>query len=177
MDPQPCRGQGQDAGLQHPSPSIPPASIQASPQAMPQAPPQASPRASPEPWWGGQRGSGGPTLGAPRVETAQGNILGMLQGVHAPRGKQDPEVSLAGMLRRWTPPQRWPREAEEGPVPQQDPSLSLSSGRPRAAAWPGGPGGPALPSPPLIPSSLRLSHYSDICARHVPGRSNLLRRN
>lgn len=36
--------------------------------------------------------------------------------------------------------------------------------------------GPQL-SPPLIPSSLRLSHYSDICARHVPGRSNLLRRN
>ena len=31
------------------------------------------------------------------------------------------------------------------------------------------------PAPP--PSSLRLSHYSDICARHVPARSNLLRRN
>lgn len=40
-----------------------------------------------------------------------------------------------------------------------------------------GPGAPTLPSPPLIPSSLRLSHYSDICARHVAGRSNLLRRN
>lgn len=31
--------------------------------------------------------------------------------------------------------------------------------------------------PAPLPSSLRLSHYSDICARHVPARSNLLRRN
>lgn len=158
MDPQPCRGQGQDAGLQHPSPSIPPASIQASPQAMPQAPPQASPRASPEPWWGGQRGSGGPTLGAPRVETAQGNILGMLQGVHAPRGKQDPEVSLAGMLRRWTPRAcpAWGRGgSRDGPGRQRkvpSPSRIHPRGDHGLQHGPGGQGAPRSPPHPSFPA-------------------------
>ena len=36
---------------------------------------------------------------------------------------------------------------------------------------------PNSATPHSTPSSLRLSHYSDICVRHVLARSNLLRRN
>lgn len=64
-----------------------------------------------------------------------------------PRGqpcRDSEEVDTQGLpcLGTWWQ-QGWPREAEEGPVPQQDPS----SGRPRAAAWPGGLGGPRAPLP------------------------------
>lgn len=119
---------------------------------------QASPKRHPGPCWAGTA-----ALGHPIQEMPVGCFGGGARCAGA-RRRAGPCRDAAPGRRRWMP------------------GSALPWGHGGSRNVPGrwlrcGPGAPTLPSPPLIPSSLRLSHYSDICARHVAGRSNLLRRN
>lgn len=128
------------------------------PKQCPKHHPKHRPEHPPSHGGEGRGGQGHPRWWHPRVETAQGNILGMLQGEHAPRGKQDPEVSLAGMLRRWTPRAcpAWGRGgSRDGPGRQRkvpSPSRIHPRGDHGMQHGPGGQGAPLSPPHPSFPA-------------------------